>query len=1855
VRGASTGLIVGLLAASLAAGAAAGMPKPDWSLDDAARERTATRQRVCLNGWWQFLPGERRITPAPDAPQGAALAVLDDFEKGVAAFDPRASEGGKKPVIAAAKEAKFGQGAMHVAVRPQKGGWQTLTQSVKLPQADFALSVWVKGLRGKVRLRLRFLERRDNGFEIHCTNPITITPGTWGKLTASLFQMPYYWGSGATNDKTFQHANVNEFDFLFEVDSEGELLVDQLQLEPLGGSAHPAIPDGPWGAARVPGRILPKEFQSFLPDGKLLSLPDQKLPTTGWYRREFTIPPDWRGRRILLDVGHVNQRGFVFFNGRRVGTANRVLDVSQHALPGKANTLAIYARSTRIGTNWWERLAWTAGVYGDVWLEARGMGANIRDVRIITSVERREITADVEVENPTDRPAEVAVAAQAHAWSRSGIAKESACSLPAAKLAVPAGGRATVRLKAPWPEPKLWSPDTPHLYSLRVHLRTDRLLDERIERFGFREFTVKSGRFRLNGAPFFFRSETSSIGDGLYENTNRGALRRYLLFLRSMNYNGSGVGIGRGVNTKLAEVCDEVGFVWLPGWNSWSQGAFERLKNHPSLVGWSTSTWKTLQKWDNQPKKLGTDYFPAWLLDKRKEMQAHEAEIRRIDPTRVVLHYGCGNVPPIWCNLPYMGFGVPLQAREEVPRNWSAAKRVALYSAEFDFPFMYNWRDIDSYERKQAMWTSDRYKAGLHHEHAARYFGEAAYAMSKRLHPNWSDGRDEGGDLAEMVARINELFIRRNVRAWRAWEVSGLGLFGLTGGGYAHVVTDFSKAAKFEASWQNLKTPDPKPHRLLVRVPYGPLNAVGRSVRDALSPILVFIGGHPDFTTKDHAFLAGEAIRKQIVLVSGAAADAEVAVEWSLEGTPPKKLTIPLPAGGVTLVPIAATAPQPAARHAATLRVHAAATIPWFEIAADGTRREIARTIACDDSFACQVHPRTKPAAAQGGIALFDPAGRTAKALAAMGLRTTRLTALRGLAGHKLLIIGREALDARADAGELLEAVRGGLNVVCFEQTPDGLLGDRLVQVDTRRAFRTMPDHPVLAGIEPEDLRDWRGASDLCEPYPEPAPETERTYPEAYWHWSNNGIVATYALCKPALGAARPILSCWFDLAATALLECIEGKGRILFCQLDVTSRCGTDPVATRLVRNLISYAATARPAQERPLVALKTERLGKLLKWLGCEAKLMEPDALGSVAPGSVLLLDASALSEKHREPLTAFVSKGGHALVVVPPSAKAVKGWQGNLKAKLAEDREPAKPQRPPWLPASVPLLTGDARIGRAALGRKPPLLTGLSAADFFWRQAYPVTRLAEPRHSAAAPTEFLAGGLIAQATLGKGILAVVGIDPTVFHQEFRSETSAQSLAFAKTLRVCNTLLLNLGARSGEHLRLKPLRKKAQWRLVLSDDLKGAASAKNWREAGRKMTIADGWLKVEAGNGGRKWVLLRQPLADFRLEATVRISPPGSPRHINLCFDYQDAGNYYLLSFTSKGFLFNNMVDGGWGKTFVGPEDPIAKLTDDEPHRFELECVGSRVTVKWDGALVARSDGIVRKERIEQAVAQQNGYVGFGSYYNPVYVSKLRVYQPAAGVSAIAAGRHTPIDIGKACTVGFADQVKDDRKGGWFDSGDADLRMLPHGAQTLAGVTFHIANPAENDGRSCIVLKSGRRPNLPKQVAVTAGDRKARTVYFLHSGGWGDGHLITYTVAYADGTTADIPIRMNQEVGDWYAPFGTVHGGGGSAKKLDAKVCCVAWEGPCALFPNAGLYALAWRNPHPEKPIRELRIVSPEAKGLVGLIAVTFSDADPDLQPVQPITCERKAPETDFVPTSLYRDVADRWGYNPDRFRQW
>jgi len=146
-----------------------------------------------------------------------------------------------------------------------------------------------------------------------------------------------------------------------------------------------------------------------------------------------------------------------------------------------------------------------------------------------------------------------------------------------------------------------------------------------------------------------------------------------------------------------------------------------------------------------------------------------------------------------------------------------------------------------------------------------------------------------------------------------------------------------------------------------------------------------------------------------------------------------------------------------------------------------------------------------------------------------------------------------------------------------------------------RQVFRRVPDHPLLRGIEPEHLRDWRGEATILPPRldyelrPRYGPTVEWcSIPVTrLWRCGNRGNVASVLIEKPACGDCLPILDGGYSLQYSPLMEYREGKGMVLFCQMDVTARTENDPAAQRLTRNILNHVSAWRPTPRRKIIYL--------------------------------------------------------------------------------------------------------------------------------------------------------------------------------------------------------------------------------------------------------------------------------------------------------------------------------------------------------------------------------------------------------------------------------------------------------------------------------------------------------------------------------------------------------------------------------------------------------------------------------------------------------------------------------------------
>ncbi len=191
-------------------------------------------------------------------------------------------------------------------------------------------------------------------------------------------------------------------------------------------------------------------------------------------------------------------------------------------------------------------------------------------------------------------------------------------------------------------------------------------------------------------------------------------------------------------------------------------------------------------------------------------------------------------------------------------------------------------------------------------------------------------------------------------------------------------------------------------------------------------------------------------------------------------------------------------------------------------------------------------------------------------------------------------------------------------------------------------------------------------------------------------------------------------------------------------------------------------------------------------------------------------------------------------------------------------------------------------------------------------------------------------------------------------------------------------------------------------------------------------------------------------------------------------------------------------------------------------------------------------------------------------------------------------------PLDLSKAANMAFADEVPGDKKGGWFDQGNVDYADMPLGKVSAAGVPFTILDPAKNGGRAAIVLHGSFRPYFPESAKGIEVNGKVARLYFLHTAGWGDKPgtpVLIYRIHYADGSSLDVPARMKREINSW-----------GEIEHLPAAKLAVERTNPM----KKHLQCFAWTNPHPEKAVRSLDIISLKTGAVPAIVAITAENAE-------------------------------------------
>ncbi len=398
--------------------------------------------------------------------------------------------------------------------------------------------------------------------------------------------------------------------------------------------------------------VVPFPWQS-----ALSGIGETEYKGAAWYQRTLTVPENWAnadaksgpgdarglpgveesatsetaaGANVVwrikpyLCFGAVDWSAKVWINGRFIGEhvggyTPFELDISRYVRPGKPVTLTVRAydacdADTLLGKQTEEWYTPSGGIWQTVWLEGRAP-AHIAHIHVTPLTETCEALFSVSVAGVEGRAYRVTVTSPDGQF---------------ADAVMDAKGPRQLLVGVHVPEPRLWSPEHPHLYDALVRLtvwdedaekaqaKTPEnaacLPDEVVTYFGLR--TVARGRWKdnpyeyvlLNGEPVYLRGALDQAfhPDGLHTYSSDEAIRADVQLAKDLGLNMLRCHIKIN-EPRYYYWADRLGVLMMydipsaslytptarAHWEAGMRAAFERDASHPCIFAWIlfNETW----------------------------------------------------------------------------------------------------------------------------------------------------------------------------------------------------------------------------------------------------------------------------------------------------------------------------------------------------------------------------------------------------------------------------------------------------------------------------------------------------------------------------------------------------------------------------------------------------------------------------------------------------------------------------------------------------------------------------------------------------------------------------------------------------------------------------------------------------------------------------------------------------------------------------------------------------------------------------------------------------------------------------------------------------------------------------------------------------------------------------------------------------------------------------------------------------------------------------------------------------------------------------------------------------------------
>ena len=353
--------------------------------------------------------------------------------------------------------------------------------------------------------------------------------------------------------------------------------------------------------------------------------PGSPFRSSWWYRTQFTLPAEYKDRRVHLHFDGINFRANVWLNGKLVADSQRVagawrlfeFDVTGIATPGAPNGLAIEVFPPTPEDLAITFVDWNPappdkgmGIWRDVYLTASGPVA-IRFPQVITkldlpALEKAHLTVTAELHNFTNHALKGVLSGEIEDLRFSqNVSLE--CDQVKVVTFTPEQF-AALNLASP----RLWWPvqvGPQNMYGLKLKFEAGNEISDQTEtRFGIREVSgeldaQKHLLFKVNGKNILIRGGGYSFDMLLRSSPEK--QEAILKYVRDMNLNSVRLE-GKLEDDNFLRLADEYGILVMAGWcccDHWEQwdkwddedrviaaeslrDQIRRLRSHPAIFDW---------------------------------------------------------------------------------------------------------------------------------------------------------------------------------------------------------------------------------------------------------------------------------------------------------------------------------------------------------------------------------------------------------------------------------------------------------------------------------------------------------------------------------------------------------------------------------------------------------------------------------------------------------------------------------------------------------------------------------------------------------------------------------------------------------------------------------------------------------------------------------------------------------------------------------------------------------------------------------------------------------------------------------------------------------------------------------------------------------------------------------------------------------------------------------------------------------------------------------------------------------------------------------------------------------------------